>query len=436
MNPAILKILSKQRDQSTARAFTHRTITAAMPKLTRRALFSQLAFAAASAAAVEERSHTLICIFLRGGADTMNLWVPYADDAYYRQRPTLSIKRPGSATDASIRLDDHYALHPALRPFEALFKDGRLGAVQSVGITDNTTGSHFECQDQMEHGVAASEQTVGGGWLGRFLRTRSDRKQSPLSAVAIGTALPESLRGAPAASVLEHIDDIAIKSPAGHADAIESALRQLYGADVTMLGERGTETLDLFKRISALQGKTYTPEHGAEYPKNDFASGLAEIARLIKARVGLEVACIDLGGWDTHFFQGTADGSQAEKIKTLAEGVAAFDTDLKSKRANYTIMITTEFGRRIYENASLGTDHGRAFTFMALGDRVKGGRIVGPWPTEATDESNPLGPGGIKPETDFRIVFGEMLRGSLGLSDSEAKIVFPGVEMKRVGLLG
>ncbi|MBX7207739.1 MAG: DUF1501 domain-containing protein [Verrucomicrobiaceae bacterium] len=405
-----------------------------MPLLTRRALLSQLAFAA-TAAAAKETTHTMICVFLRGGADTTNMWVPYADDAYYRQRPTLSIKRPGSASDASIKLTDHYALHPALRPFESLFKEGRLGAVQSVGITDNTTGSHFECQDQMEHGVSATEQTVGGGWLGRFMRARSDRKQSPLSAVAIGKTLPESLRGAPAASVLEHINDIAIKSPAGHEDDIVSALRSLYGADVTLLGERGTETLDLFKRVSALQGKDYTPENGAEYAKNDFASGLAEIARLIKARVGLEVACIDLGNWDTHFFQGTANGSQAERIQTLADGIAALDADLKSHRANYTIMITTEFGRRIYENASLGTDHGRAFTFMALGDRVKGGRVFGPWPMEATDESNPLGPGGIKPETDFRVVFGEVLRGSLGLSNEQAKVVFPGVEMKSLGVM-
>lgn len=405
-----------------------------MPLLTRRAILSQLAFAATAAAAKEE-THTLICVFLRGGADTMNLWVPFADDAYYRQRPTLSIKRPGSSGDASIKLTDHYALHPALRPFESLFKDGRLGAVQSVGITDNTTGSHFECQDQMEHGVSATEQTVGGGWLGRFMRARSGQKQSPLSAVAIGKTLPESLRGAPSASVLEHINDIAIKSPAGHEDAIITALRSLYGADVTLLGERGTETLDLFKRVSALQGKDYKAEYGVEYPKTDFASGLAEIARLIKARVGLEVACIDLGNWDTHFFQGTANGSQAERIQTLAEGIAAIDADLKSHRANYTIMITTEFGRRIYENASLGTDHGRAFTFMALGERVKGGRILGPWPMEATDESNPLGPGGIKPETDFRVVFGEMLRGSLGLTSDEAKVVFPGVELKSVGLM-
>ena len=283
----------------------------------------------------EPGKHTLVCVFLRGGADTMNIWVPYASDTYYRQRPTLAIKRPGSGSDASIKLTDHYALHPAMQPLEGAFKEGRFGAVQAVGL-DNNTGSHFECQDQMEHGDSATGKVAGGGWLGRFLRSRGGKKQSPLSAIAIGTALPESLRGAPSVSVLEHINDIAIKAPSGDPDAIVAALRSLYGADVTMLGERGTETLDLFKRVSALQGQDYTPEHGAEYPKTDFASGLSEIARLIKARVGLEVACIDLGDWDTHFFQGTANGTQAERIKTLADGVAAFDADLAPSTCIWT----------------------------------------------------------------------------------------------------
>lgn len=403
--------------------------------ITRRALLSQLAFTAPSA--VEDAGrHTLICVFLRGGADTLNMLVPYADDSYYRQRPSLAIKKPGSGTDASIRLNDRYAMHPAMQPLEAAFKEGRFGAVQSVG-TDNTTGSHFDCQDQMEHGDSMEGQPAGGGWLGRFLRTRASEKQSALSAVAIGTVLPESLRGAPAVSVLEHLSDIAIKAPTGDPAAVVAALQSLYGADVTLLGERGTETIDLFKRVSALQGKDYTPEHGAEYPKDSFAGGLREIARLIKAAVGLEVACIDVNGWDTHFFQGSASGSQAERISTLVAGLAAFDADLKSHRANYTIMITTEFGRRIYENASLGTDHGRGFAFMAVGDKVRGGQIHGSWPIQAYEDVNVNlpGPGGIKHQTDFRIVFGEVLRSAFGLSPEAAAKVFPGVTMNPLGLM-
>ncbi len=404
-----------------------------MRTFTRRALLSKLALAAAPtfAAVPREETHTLIHVFLRGGCDTLNLWVPYADDQYYRLRPSLAIK----ASEA-IRLTDHYALHPAMKPMESMFKEGRLGAVQSVGV-NNTTGSHFECQDMMEHGDTMDGTPAGGGWLGRYLRMRAVDKQSPLSAVAIGTTLPESLRGAPAVSVIERLDDIAIKTPSGDADAAVKALKAMYGADVTLLGGRGVETLDLFKRVSALQGKDYQSENGAVYPKDSFGSGLREIARLLKARLGLQVACIDLGGWDTHFFQGNATGQQAERIKTLAEGIAALDTDLKGHRGRYTVMITTEFGRRVYENASLGTDHGRGFTFMALGDRVKGGQVLGSWPIKADDDVNvnTPGPGGLHLETDYRHVFAEVLRGSLGLSEAEAVKLFPGAAAKAVGLL-
>ncbi|HYF34750.1 MAG TPA: DUF1501 domain-containing protein, partial [Prosthecobacter sp.] len=372
-----------------------------MSSFTRRALFSRLAFAASPAEATD--GHTLICVFLRGGADTLNLWVPYADDRYYRLRPSLAIKAPGRDSAAAIKVTEHYAMHPAMQPLEAAFKEGRLGVVQSVGV-DNDTGSHFECQDQMEHGDTMSRQPAGGGWLGRFQRLRAGDNQSPLSAVAIGTVLPESLRGAPSVSVLEQINDIAIRAPAGDPKQIVNALNTLYATDPTLLGERGRETVDLFQRVSALQDKKDGPENGAAYPRDEFGRGLRELARLVKARLGLEVACIDLNGWDTHFFQGNAAGIQSERIKSLAEGLAAFEADLKAHRSRYTIMVTTEFGRRVYENASLGTDHGRGFAFMALGDKVKGGRVLGSWPIQANNDDvnlNTPGPGGLLAETDY-----------------------------------
>jgi uncharacterized protein (DUF1501 family) len=398
--------------------------------MTRRSLISKLALAATPtfAAVPREESHTLIHVFLRGGADTLNLFVPHADDRYYRLRPGLAIP-----VKEAIKISDHYALHPAMKPLEALYQEGRFGAVQSVGV-DNTSGSHFDCQDQMEHGDSMHGTPAGGGWLGRFLRLNATNSTSALSAVAIGTVLPESLRGAPAVSVLERIEDIAIKNSGDSAKAVQ-ALKAMYGADVTLLGQRGVETLDLFQRVSALQGKGDPPEHGAAYPKDGFGTGLREIARLIKAGLGLQIACIDLGGWDTHFFQGNASGAQAEKIKTLAEGLAALDRDLKSHRSRYTVMITTEFGRRVYENASLGTDHGRGFALMALGDRVKGGRVLGSWPIQAEEDLNvnTPGPGGLHAETDYRAVFAEVLRGCFTLA--EVARVFPGAELKPVGLM-
>lgn len=409
-----------------------------MAALTRRSLLSKLVLnATASAQTGAAASHTLVHVFLRGGADTLNFWVPYADDSYYRLRPSLAIPAPGKSGSSAIRLTDRYGMHPALQPLEAAFKEGRLGVVQSVGV-DNTTGSHFECQDQMEHGDSMHGIAAGGGWLGRYLRLRSGKEPSPLSAVAIGTALPESLRGAPAASVLEHVDDIGLRTPRNtDAGKITDALERLYGADTTLLGERGTDTLALFRKLSSLQQRNDPPEKGAQYPSGSFGSGLREIARLVKARLGLQVACIDLGGWDTHFFQGSSTGTQASQIQMLAQGLAALAADLQAHRDSYTIMVTTEFGRRVYENASLGTDHGRGFALMALGSRVKGGHILGKWPLQADDDTNLNipGPGGLLMETDCRHIFAEVLRSTSGLNDEEAVKVFPGFQPQPVGLM-
>jgi uncharacterized protein (DUF1501 family) len=404
-----------------------------MSAFTRRALLSQLVVAAAPA--VEDAGkHTLVCVFLRGGADTMNLVVPYADDAYYRARPTIAIKAPeNGSTDAAraIRLDDHYGFHPALKPLHEKFAEGRLAIVQGVGLKDNDSGSHFECQDQMEHGDSAKDSPIGGGWLGRFLRVRANRNLGPLSAVAIGTTMPESLRGAPVVSVLQSLEDIALKTPNGKTEAAAHALAQLYGADVTMLGTQGRETLELFNRVRELGAKDSKAAGDVEYPKDPFGNGLREVARLIKARVGLEVATLDLGGWDTHFIQGATQGFQAQRAQQLAAGLAAFDTDIKEHRSRVTVLVMTEFGRRIQENSSLGTDHGRAFAAMVLADGIKGGRVHGPWPSVV--EQGLTGPGGMRVVHDYRSLFAEVLRGSMGLEKSDG--VFPGFAAEPVGLL-
>ncbi len=207
--------------------------------------------------------------------------------------------------------------------------------------TDNPTGSHFEAQDQMEHGEAYGRIT-GGGWLGRYLRTRGGVELTPLSALAIGSTIPESLRGAPTASAMESIDEVRINVPSGDTTAVSSVLSAMYGAEIGVLNQPGKTTLDLLKRVETLRGSEYKPEGGAVYPDDSFAQGLKEVARLVKARVGLEVACLDLGNWDTHFFQGGSSGQQAELIWQLACGLAAFDADLISNRDRVTTLVMTD----------------------------------------------------------------------------------------------
>jgi uncharacterized protein (DUF1501 family) len=380
-------------------------------------------------------ARTLVCIFLRGGADTLNMLVPVGDGDYYRNRPTLAIAAPNNGAkqnaDAAIRIDDFYGFHPKMSPLESIYKEGRLGFVQAVG-SDNTSGSHFEAQDQIEHGESYGKN-IGGGWLGRHLRSRAGGNDSPLAGIAIGPTLPESLRGAPAASALHSLDELQLPVSSGDPKAVSRALSKLYEAEVGIIGRQGKETLDLLRRVEQLRGREYKPLAGADYPQDSFGAGLREIARITKANLGLEVACIDLGGWDTHFLQGTQLGGQAELIDRLSRGLAAFDADLKGHHNRVTTVVMTEFGRRLYENGSAGTDHGRGFALMALGGRINGGKVHGAWPGLKEEPSLP-GPGGMEVKIDYRSVLSEILEHAIG--NAKIKEVFPGFEPKKVGITG
>lgn len=380
----------------------------------------------------DKKVKTLVCIFLRGGADTLNIVVPYGNDDYYKLRPTIAIAPPvqnSEEQNRAIKLDDYYGFHPLMRPLISIFKEGRLAIVQGVG-SDNTSGSHFEAQDQMEHGEGFHHK-LNGGWIGRYLQTRNKDSLTPLSVISIGSVVPESLRSAPNASAITSIDEIQLKTPSGNANGISSALSEMYGANaVGMLAHPAKETINLIKRVETLRGQSYTVEGNAQYAKDDFSAGLREIARLIKANVGLEIACIDLDGWDTHFFQGTTDGAQSIPIDSLARGLAAFDADLQNYRDRVTTIVMTEFGRRNYENSSFGTDHGRGFAFLALGNQIKGG-IYGELPELKGEET--FGPGGLKVKVDYRSVLSEAIKG-IGENHNIDKI-FPDFEPQPIGFV-
>jgi len=356
------------------------------------------------------RDRTLVVIFLRGGADGLTLVAPVADDAYQRARPTLRVK-----PSEGVRLDDIFALHPRLAPLSPLWVAGELAIVHSVGSED-ATRSHFEAQDLMEHGG-----TGAGGWLGRFLRLRAVGQRSALSAVAFGTELPAALRGAPSATVLRSLGTFSLGDGA---HGMLRALATLYAMERNALGEAARDTVDALHRLERLAGAP-RPLAASDYPRDDFGEALRQTAQLVRAGVGLEAATIDLGGWDSHFTQQQLLDPAMDR---LARGLAAFRRDLGPDLERTTVVVMTEFGRRVAENSALGTDHGRASVMFALGGGVRGGRVLGGWPGLDTLE----GPGDLPVSTNYRNVLAPILSQM-----AEKRVVaetFPGFALQPVPL--
>jgi uncharacterized protein (DUF1501 family) len=359
------------------------------------------------------RASSLVVVFLRGGADGLNLVVPREEKNYFFYRPTLAVRD-------SLPLDGPFGLHPSLGALQPLFQEGRLAIVHAVG-SDDDTRSHFEAQDLMERAGRPGDG-VSGGWLARHLRSRPGGTGA-LSAVALGRTMPESLRGAPSACTMESIEEVSLPE-AG--PAFTRALRVLYESEPSGVGKAGRATFRLLERLHAARGAARSE---AAYPEGEFGRGLSEIARLIRAEVGLDAACMDYGGWDTHFVQ---NAGFAAHVKTLGEGLAAFAADLGSRMERTLVVVLTEFGRRAYENGTLGTDHGRASVMFAMGGRIRGGRVITEWP--GLEGGLLDGPGDLKVTIDYRDVLGELLERELGNPKLDA--VFPGHRPRFRGLVG
>jgi len=201
---------------------------------------------------------------------------------------------------------------------------------------------------------------------------------------------------------------------------MQAALASLYQGD-DRVSVAGRETLEVMDTIAALNPLGYTPSTDLIYPETEFGLGLKQIAMLIKAEVGLEVAAIDLGGWDTHFGQGGSEGLMAGLMKELAGGLAAFHADTLAQAGKLTVVTMSEFGRRVYENGSLGTDHGHGSMMMLMGGNVLGGRVHGRWP--GLGEGQLFGPGDLAVTTDYRDVLAEVL--GKRLNNTAVDQIFP-----------
>lgn len=367
-----------------------------------------------------DQRRALIVVFLRGAADGLALVPPLEDEHYYKARPRLGI-----AKKDSVRLDERFGLHPKLQPLERAWREGELAIVHACG-TEDQTRSHFEAQDLMEHGGV-----VAGGWLGRFLRARPAAASGALTCVAVGKALPECLLGAPAVTVMQSLDEFAI---GGRTPAFRSQLEQLYAMERGQLGAAARATFAALVRIEAMRSTTYRPANGAEYGRDEFALGLSQLARLLKADVGLEAASIDLPGWDSHF----AQENQVETLAArLAGGLEAFRRDLGARMATTTVIVMTEFGRTVEENSAFGTDHGRGSTLFVLGGGVRGGRIHGEWRGLAPDLLERRGVldgyGDLPVLNNYRDVLAPVLTRH-GADGEALAAVFPEYALKPLGL--
>jgi uncharacterized protein (DUF1501 family) len=344
-----------------------------------------------------DHQRSIVVVFLRGGADGLQMVAPVGDDDYYRARPKIAVAQKNAH-----RLDGFFALHPSLEALHRPYLDGDLAIIHGAGSEDDTR-SHFEAQDMMEHGGAA------GGWLGRFLRMRPDAGGAPLAAVAIGKTLPESLRGGPSTVVMESLESLAFPD---ESQRYLGALGELYALEQGPIGDAGRDTMNALERIRSLHGGGPAPANGAAYPENTFGDGMRVIGQLIKAKVGLEAATIDLDGWDSHIATGPL---MEPRMQVLADSLAALRTDLGPAMKNTTVVVMTEFGRRVYENASYGTDHGRASAMFVMGGGIAGGQVHAEWGGLASDKL--VGPGDLPVVFNYRDVLAPILNRTSPATD-------------------
>jgi len=324
-------------------------------------------------------------------------------------------------------LDGFFAFHPRLAPLKPLYTGRQLAVVHACGSPDSTR-SHFDAQDYLETATPGVKSTQDG-WLNRYLQARRAQQESAFRAVALTTQLPRALHGPAPALAMSQIGQFGVRGEASVGASFEA---QYKAAADEVLNGVGREAFEAIRTLKTADPQRYQPERGADYPRSAYGQALKQIAQLIKADVGLEVAFAESNGWDHHVNEGGATGQLATRLDDFARGIAALVTDLGDQMADTVILTMSEFGRAVPENGNRGTDHGHGNAMMVMGGPVRGGRVYGTWP-------------GLRPEqrfegrdlavtTDFRDVFGEVVVRHLGITDPRP--IFPAYDIKPTKFLG
>ncbi|MCC6298657.1 MAG: DUF1501 domain-containing protein [Anaerolineales bacterium] len=356
---------------------------------------------------------TLVVVFLRGGWDALNVVPPIAGD----DRGYYELARPNIKITNLLSLNDQFGLHPALAPLYGLYQQGKMAVVHAVGLNYDTR-SHFDAMEYIELGTPG-QKSATSGWITRHLQT-----------TGVSSILPAlSTSGAPS-SLLNFVPTVNLNDPSefsqwdnGLAASQQTALRQMYNGE-TLLHQAGMRTLDSLDIVSPLVEEDYQPSNGARYNDDELSQQLKTVARMIKLGTGLRVATVDYGGWDTHEYETDGNGGYiADLLGNLASGLSNFYLDLDSGYTDkLSVMVISEFGRRLVQNESYGTDHGHGNVMFALGGGVNGGQVYGAWPGLHNDQLYDHADLAIT--TDYRQVLSEMLARRLGNADVAS--VFPG----------
>src|SRR3984893_1739199 len=384
---------------------------------------SFLARAAFGATEAGGRNKRLVVIFQRGAADGLNIIVPHGEAQYYAMRPSINIPRK-----SVLDLNGFFGLHPSMSAFQPLWQQGHLAIVHAAGSPD-ITRSHFDAQDFMETGTPGVKITEDG-WLNRSLHAipgaaPPTTPNSPFRAIASGPSVPRILSGSEPAVAMNNINDFSVggKNPKGSPAASAFEAMNDHSSDSVLQGT-GTETFDAVKMLKTADPGKYTPNPGANYPKGRFGDGLRQLAQLIKANLGVQVAFADIAGWDQHVNEGSTEGQLANVLSDFSQSLAAFWTDLGDLGEDTVIVTMSEFGRTARENGNRGTDHGHANVMFVLGGPVKGGKVYGRWP--GLDQSQLYEGRDLALTTDFRRVLGEAV--ARHLENKNLNEVFPRYE--------
>jgi uncharacterized protein (DUF1501 family) len=389
--------------------------TAAIPSFLTRAVYAET---------TTTKRKRLVVIFQRGAADGLNIVVPYAEPQYYKMRPTLAVPPPGMANgNGALDLDGFFALHPAMASFQPLWREKHLAIVHAAGSPDNTR-SHFDAQDYMESGTPGLKSTEDG-WLNRSLRAKHE-DETPFRAVAMGTALPRILAGSAPAVAINNLNDFGVAGRSPASGMLTNTFESMYADSVdTVLHGTAHETFDAVKMLKSADPAKYTPAPNAKYPRGRLGDSLRQLAQLIKADLGVEVAFADIGGWDHH----VNEAPQLNNVlREFSQSISAFWYDLGDLAEDTVIVTMSEFGRTARENGNRGTDHGHANVMFVLGGPVRGGHVYGKWP--GLQEHQLYEGRDLALTTDFRSVVGEAVTRQIGVRD--LRTVFPGFENREM----